>query len=241
MRDEELAADEVFMSGHAYDEHEPYDIDYAGVPPSSRPTPSPYDDPYADSYNLPDVTEPEGPMGTTVPRVSSSSVEHLRPSRGRKHGNRGRGFDERGQRSRGRVRNPGRQHQTSPALPSMPHEWTASSTLPHHEEYSPLYPEQRTLYPMPLENSYPMPYVSQPQNYLQQFGVQPHINPRFASAFGLSMYPSTNSAPQGYTAGTQTYLGSSQLQYGTTNWTDGWSVPMRDGSADSRSESTHGE
>ena len=230
MRDEELAAaDEVFMSGHAYDEHGPYDIDYSsltGLSSPSRPIPTAYDDPYADSYNSPDVAEPEVLPNTDVPRASLSSIDLDRPSRGRKRGNRGRGYGERGHHGRGRARNAGRRYSMSPAS-SMPSDQSASYSTPHHEEYSPLYPSQDMLRPMPSQNSYP---TYQPQNYSQPFGVQPHINPRFASAFGLSMYPPLSSAPQGYD-GTQGYLGphgSSQGQYGTSEiWTDEWNVPMQ--------------
>jgi H/ACA ribonucleoprotein complex non-core subunit NAF1 len=232
MRDEELAAlDDLFMSGHAYDEHGPYDIDYAsltGLPSSSRPVPAAYDDPYADSYNLPDVAEPERPPSHSVPRPTPPSNDQNRPSRGRGRGSRGRGHGERGHHGRGRA---GRRYQ-SLAL-SMPPDQSASYSSLHHEEYSPLYPEQDMLRPPLSQNSFSMyHHASPPQNYLPPFGVQPHINPRFASAFGFSMYPPTGSASQDY-AGTQGYVdphGFSQGQYGSSNLTEEWSIPMQDNS-----------
>jgi H/ACA ribonucleoprotein complex non-core subunit NAF1 len=244
MRDEELVAmDELFLSGDAYDEHGPYDVDYAsltGLASSSRPTPTAYDDPYSDSYNSSEVTEPASPS-TGIPRANSSSFGHDldRPPRGRR-GIRGRGVGER--RSRGRARNAGPRHQMSPALLSMPSDQAASysQTLYQHEEYSPLYPEQNTPRPLPLQNLHPTYYAPQPHNYLQPFGVQPHINPRFASAFGLSMYPAPSAAPQGY-GGTQGFLnphGFSQEGTSSTNWTADWSLPVQDSSAHSSPSET---
>lgn len=239
MRDEELAAaDDLFMNGHAYDEHGPYDVDYAsltGLPSSSRPVPTAYDDPYADSYNLPlpDVPEPAKPPSTDVPRANSSPIDHERPLRGRRRGNRGRGHGDRGHHGRGRGRNAGRSYPMSPAL-SMPPDQSSSYSTLRHEEYSPLYPEQDMLH-------------SPSQAMYQPFGVQPHINPRFASAFGWSMHPPPSSAPQGY-AGAPSYFdphGLSQGQYGTsTNWTGEWSVPKQDGSSrpglpNSQSDAAH--
>jgi H/ACA ribonucleoprotein complex non-core subunit NAF1 len=224
------------MSGRAYDEHGPYDVDYSSLtapPPPSRPIPSAYDDPYAESYNSPVVTEPEGPPRSDVPRASSSSIDHDRPSRGRRRGNRGRGHGDRGQRGRGRAR----RYPISPT-PSIPPDQSASHTALHLEEYSPLYPAQDMRRTIPSQNLYPMYQVSQSQDYLPQYGVQPHINPRFASAFGLSMYPSPSLAPQGY-SGSQGYPGPpgfSQGQYGTSaNWSDEWNGPMQDRSSTSRS------
>jgi hypothetical protein len=96
-------------------------------------------------------------------------------------------------------------------------------------EYSPLYPEQHIPAPMALQNPHPTFYAPPPQNYLEPFGVQPHINPRFASAFGLSMYPPPNSTPQSYASAPSPH-GFPQGQYGTpSNWTDERSA--QDGSA----------
>jgi hypothetical protein len=159
------------MNGHAYDEHGPYDIDYAsltGLPSSSRPVPTAYDDPYADSYNLPlpDVPEPEAPPSTDVPRANSSRLSQDRPLRGRRRGNRGRGHGDRGHHGRGRGRNAGRSYPMSPAL-SMPPDQSSSYSTLHHEEYSPLYPEQDLQRQMPSQDSYPMYHVSQHQDYSQ--------------------------------------------------------------------------
>lgn len=233
MRDEELAfEDECFLSGDAYAEHGPYDVDYgslSGLPPSSRPTPTAYDDPYADSYNSLDVTESQGALQSSIPRTESPSFEYGRPLRGRRRGNRGRG--ERGHRGHGRGRHAGQRHPaiSAPVSPSPDQYTTYFQTHRQYDEYSPLYPEQHLPHPMALQNVH---YGSEPQNYLQPF-VQPHINPRFASAFGFSVYPPsspgyTPSCPPDFPHG----------QYGISNNTaDEWSVPAQDGStANSQSE-----
>ena len=229
MRDEELAfEDECFLSGDAYAEHGPYDVDYSsltGLPSSSRPTPKAYDDPYADSYNSLDVTESQRSLQIRIP-TESSSFEYGRQLRGRRRGNRGRG--ERGHRGHGRGRHAGQRHPV-PVSPSADQHTGYSLTQHQYEEYSPLYPDQHLPHPIALQNDHPMNYGSQLQNYSQPF-VQPHINPRFASAFGFSVYPPLSPVSQGYAPAFSPHDFPHE-QYGiSSNSADDWSVPAQDGS-----------
>jgi H/ACA ribonucleoprotein complex non-core subunit NAF1 len=101
MRDQELSAtDEAIFSRNAYDEHGPYDIDYAapGPGPSSsrvatRPAPIPYDDPYGDDYTAPDAVDRE--------MSAPSRVVEGGPSRGYERAAEGRGRGRDGPRGRG--------------------------------------------------------------------------------------------------------------------------------------------
>jgi hypothetical protein len=97
-------------------------------------------------------------------------------------------------------------------------------------EYSPFYPEQHPLsLPFPPYATYPM----QPASPMSPFAVQPHINPRFASAFGLASSPPP--PPPSSPLTQQEYLGGTHIMYShatssqavSSDWVDEWSVPMQ--------------
>lgn len=228
MYDQDLAvADEVFFSGNAYDEHGPYDIDYTSLPaipsPSSSRSKLPYDDPYADTYVTPEVVE-----APTEPNFSRDrSFDRDRPLRGRGRGNRSRSYGDRGPGRGGGQRHP-RQRQgarPSPKAFSPSTQTTEQVGHPGHhrqQEYSPLYPDQQ----MPVPYSYPTSsgYQLQPQ-HVESLGflpdVQPHINPRFASAFGFSVHPAFAGLGRDPPSQEQGYVSPS-------NWTDEWTIPTSD-------------
>ncbi|KIM47516.1 hypothetical protein M413DRAFT_6834 [Hebeloma cylindrosporum] len=112
MRDQELSAtDEAIFSRNAYDEHGPYDIDYAAPGPgpsssraASRPAPIPYDDPYGDDYTAPDAVDREMSVPSRVTEGGPSRGHERAEGRGRgRDGPRGRG----GGRGRDRDRDRG--------------------------------------------------------------------------------------------------------------------------------------
>lgn len=210
----------------------PYDNAYndmdVGAGPS-RPPPIPYDDPYSDSYGLPEP--PTSPISPTSP---SSPTESLRSSEPMPHGHsdrlrgrgrgkmgardgggrergRGRGQDRRrGDRGRGRGRgrgNGGGEHwstRPSSTMPATTDEFnprtnramspTSMAIARATGQYpdGPSFPQQNTSSiggPQPSADQnwayqqYPTPYDF---NFgYQQSYVQPHINPRFASMFGM--------------------------------------------------------
>jgi len=236
MHDQELAvADEVFFSGNAYDEHGPYDIDYTSLPaiPSSSSSRStlPYDDPYADSYVAPEVVE--APSEPTFSR--DRSFDRDRPTRGRGRGNRSRSYGDRGSGrggGRGRGQRHPRQHQEARPSPKafLPSTQTTEQVgYPGHhrqQEYSPLYPDQQMRGPIPMHHSYSTSsgYQHQPQ-YTESLGflldIQPHINPRFASALGFSVHPTFAGHVRNPPSQEQAYTSPS-------NWTDEWTIPTLD-------------
>lgn len=208
------------------DEKGPYNIDYGAGP--SRPAPRPYDDPYSDAY---DSVKPETSAGSSTNR-SRLQNERPRPSSSRAGGSsRGRG------RGRGRQDNTNI-HQISGGnvaplnAPGMKFE-EYDPRRPHEAPPS-LYPQGRVshavncsltnatadpswLYPSTQGfNQFPnQPYMFPGSSYQQPFAsssafVQPHINPRFASAFGLQMSPTVPSyAP---TSSTHTQVPTSSAE-----------------------------
>ncbi|KAF9531912.1 Gar1/Naf1 RNA binding region-domain-containing protein [Crepidotus variabilis] len=237
MRDQELA-DDAFLNRNAYDEHGPYDIDYTAPSSSSfsRPTPIPYDDPYGEAYTAPDVADSEVRMEAEQPR--RTTFDHDRPPRGRGRG-RGRG-DTGYQRDRGRGRGQGRgrgrdrgsqrhheSRQMSPTSMAIARVTAPGSYPPFtasQQEYSPMYSVQ------PGNPSFIQPQQDQhhyaPPLFMQQVSsVQPHINPRFANAYGLAMYPqNTQPQDQGYSFGQ-----SQQQSSDTSHWMNTWSTSRQAG------------
>jgi len=73
----------------------------------------------------------------------------------------------------------------------------------------------------------------QPASPMTPFAVQPHINPRFASAFGLASsppppLPPSSLAQQEFLDGTHImYIHGTSSQAASSDWADEWSVPMQ--------------
>jgi H/ACA ribonucleoprotein complex non-core subunit NAF1 len=251
MRDDELmdADNNILFSGDAYAERGPYDIDYTSLPGPSSSSSShraavPYDDPYADDVG---VVEREGGFGLEARAVRGRERAHHAHGRGRGRGGHGHGR-ARGGGGRGRERErEGRRrggHQPPPSTPPVGMAQQNSQATGYfglqqqqqqqqQSEYSPFYPEQHPLsLPFPPYATYPM---QQPASPMTPFGVQPHINPRFASAFGLASPSPT--PPSSSSLAQQEYLGGNHIMYShaassqaaSSDWadSDGWSVPMQ--------------
>ena len=185
------------------------DLNYGSSP--SRPTPQPYDDPYSDAYNQPgtstsaatsSVPAPPPPGGHPVRgnRGRGRGRDDHRPpyhrergrGRGRAHGHGGHGHGHGRGRGRGRGAQRGQagqshrvgEHGPRPISPPSVILAQAASTQTgaggssDYTPYSPQLQQQQFGFAQSYP-SVPQPYVS-PQ-------VQPHINPRFAEQFGLSV------------------------------------------------------
>ncbi len=254
MRDDELMdADNFSFSGDAYAERGPYDIDYTSLPgpsssSSSHPAAIPYDDPYADDVGVLNVAERQ--VGLEVRAVRGRERAHHAHGRGRgRGGHRDRGH-ARGGGGRGRERDrEGRRqggHQqiiqppsTTPVgIAQRNNQATGYFGLQQQQsEYSPFYPEQHPLpLPFPPYATYPMMQM-QPASPMTPFNVQPHINPRFASAFGLASpapppppaSSSSSLAQQEYLGGTRTmYSNGASSHAASSDWAGEWSVPMQE-------------
>ncbi|KAN0138241.1 NAF1 domain containing protein [Lactarius tabidus] len=196
-----------------YAEHGAYDMDLNyGASPSTRPTPQPYDDPYSDAYNQPGTST--SVMPAPPPHSERGPGEHaVRGNRGRGRGRddhrppyhrdrgrgRGRGHGHGHGRGRGRGRGAPRgqtghphragehgAHGPRPISPPSAQAVPNSPTQPEYpggggsSDYTPYSPQLQQQFGFAQSYpSVPQPYVS-PQ-------VQPHINPRFAEQFGLSL------------------------------------------------------
>ncbi|KAG6337060.1 hypothetical protein ID866_2013 [Astraeus odoratus] len=176
------AVDEIFYGSNPYDAHGPYDDNYRISGPS-RQAPLPYDDPYAEQPP-PDITEQAVSESTSVRSQWSPLGVDERPSgvrgRGRGHGNRGRGRGREGKGQRGRThRSRSTPHQTAREnlnLHGPPSGTFEDAVGGHFSDSVPMYSQSQL-------GSIPWSY--QTQSF--QPPVQPHINPRFASAFGLTL------------------------------------------------------
>jgi len=225
--------------GTAFDAYGPYDADYGLAP--RRPPPMPYDDPYADEYsNINPTSTTQVAAEDTKDRETSYRNSSF-PERSR-----GRGRYKRGDtRARGRGRGQGGRGSGSSRWSRQPPLNKEESIEP----YSPNDPRPLTsgssAHVASGQNTFAIPYDSQPphfqgsgfgpwagfsqgqafgfaaQGYQQQSTVQPHINPRFASAFGLNLYPSPYAQfPQ-----------QPQFHQPGQTWTDEWGMHMDDSSA----------
>ncbi|KAF8215868.1 Gar1/Naf1 RNA binding region-domain-containing protein [Mycena galopus ATCC 62051] len=227
MRDQDLA----YMERNPYGENSPYDDNFGSG--SSRPTPIPYDDPYSDEYhNVSAEVEPPAPAPpnrSNPARDESEGFAGRGGGGGRGRGRRGRGR-ERGGRGRGipMIRSEPRSAITRGSMEQEPYD-----PRPHH------HPPPRSLSPTSMAiaratgqfpdgseftgqaHSAPStptaPWAFDPQyNFGYPPFVQPHINPRFASAFGMNFdfqqaqpHPAPYYQPPPPTGG---------------NWTDEWTV-----------------
>ena len=217
-------------------------MDFGAGP--SRPQPIPYDDdPYSDSYGLPEavstttrqtptVQSSSPPLSTTAARGSFEQTRGR--GRGMRERGRGRGQDRRrGERGRGRGRGRGGQGQYGHArqassAPDDRRPPTGRSLSPTSVAIAratgqfgdtPSYQEQS--YQQPGDNTWGYQY---PNQYPSDFGyqqpyVQPHINPRFASMFGIDVM-------HGYPPQMQNAYDPTST-YGGGQWSNQWQTNAR--------------
>ena len=237
----------------------PYDGAYfdmeAGAGPS-RPPPIKYDDPYSDSYGLPDPPIASGSaLASDIREEQDSSISYLQDrSRGRGRGRgsardglgqrgRGRGRDrprDRG-RGRGRGRGSGSDHwgagaqyqgmHNSEDYPGLarPLSPTSAAIARATGQYSEAagYLAQRggvngSASPS-VDNDWGYQQYSNHMDYnfgYQQPFVQPHINPRFASQFGMSIAYGQPMQYPGYGQYGMSYAANGGAQHG--EWSQEW-------------------
>ncbi|KIK94144.1 hypothetical protein PAXRUDRAFT_33679 [Paxillus rubicundulus Ve08.2h10] len=210
--------DDTFHGSNPYDAYGPYDDDYHVAGPS-RPLPIPYDDPYAEPAGL-DIHVPDAESDIGIDkerrrgRVYDREFSRASRDRGSGRGTRGRGDRQRQPWSISRrVASQGTHPSTHPPFPATSGE--AERATGHGQ-----FPDIRSAYSpaRPASNSwaFQQPNNMPVQNY-QQPCVQPHINPRFASAFGFNL-PGT-SAPWVSPRTTPYYMPQPEQ-----NWIDPWTV-----------------
>ncbi|KAF8560086.1 NAF1-domain-containing protein [Imleria badia] len=222
-------AQDTYRGSNPYDAHGPYDDDYHVTAPS-RPPPVPYDDPYADVPTS-DVRvrpmEMNGEFGRGPNWEGGGDGPNASRGRISSWGTRGRGVRNHQLWStsrRGYRLNPIASQRTfdSDAGQSLP---VASRMVERATGYGQI---GHTIAPHPLgppaSNAWLSPETNNIQGYGQSF-IQPHINPRFASMFGLnfpsgSMIPWASQNAQDHTFPTQ-------------HWVDTWTMH---GSAGSEGE-----
>ncbi|KAJ7070735.1 NAF1-domain-containing protein [Mycena amicta] len=187
MRDQDMSGYET----NPYADNSAYDDNY-GAGPSSRPAPMPYDDPYADDYS------------TVASEAPSSTPSHGRDwefarARGRGRGGRGqRRGRERGRggggAGRGWVDGRGTQRfddrRGSQPRSNSP---TSMAIARATGQYSDAFASTPTAPTWPAVDPSQFNF-GPPSNGF----VQPHINPRFASAFGFGVVPQAPQAPPYY-------------------------------------------
>ena len=232
MYDQDLTQDDLTSSSGAYD----YDFSSAGP---SRPAVIPYDDPYADECQ-PEKMEVEHVPITDRERTPSrggrrrgrwggGGDDRRRGSGGRNRGrgsrniDRGRGarwggnegpqyHDRQGTLNQGRQALPRSLSPTSLAIARVTGEFEGErwSNVKSEAEMSDWRQQQYSILPPPNQFQFG-----------QQGGyVQPHINPRFASRFGINL--GFQSPLQHYPQ--QTHIAQPYSPIGDTNWADQWTV-----------------
>lgn len=213
MRDADMANESYFMNNNAYDEIGPYDLNYDAA--VSRPAPIPYNDPYADEFEGPSSSSSVAPTSPTSsindasqlrpPRRSANSGRREDGNRGHGSGrgrgnnniNSNRGNQSRGGRGGGRGRGDGSRGGFDSSGNSNQQAWSHGSSfsgngvMPGSSDPQQQFYQQPPMSPIGQWPSYHgygagMPYNSQQQHQPQQF-IQPHINPLFASQFGMGM------------------------------------------------------
>jgi H/ACA ribonucleoprotein complex non-core subunit NAF1 len=215
MHDQELV--EPWPDANAYAEHGTYDMDLgmAGLSrPAPAPYDDPYADDYTDSWAATEPAaetrrshEPTGSNGNPQRRSGFRSM--TRPTRGRGRGNSARNRDtsrswsgrERGHSvshdSQGFEQMGQAQKRTHYDEPYDPHHPSSPSTPTAHTTTQSIGPSMYMAgVPMMSPSPFPSSYLPLPDHQhgaiydsssYQQLGVQPHINPRFASAFGIGI------------------------------------------------------
>ncbi|TDL20976.1 NAF1-domain-containing protein [Rickenella mellea] len=212
MRDQDMTEESMYGAS-PYDDNYLYDMDTGPSP--SRPSPTPYDDPYA-AEPPPMMSERPSPPRTGPSLDTTVKDEPREYDRGRTRGRgRGRGRGKDNGRGRGRERAHGRgrgggfaahgqQHESRPrtlsptsmAIARATGQYNDGSDYNSSQQFqSPMaspaspngwtYPQYPTHYDGMQHESYNAPY--------QQPYIQPHINPRFASLFGMNMNFAQNS------------------------------------------------
>ncbi|KAF8641216.1 hypothetical protein AX17_000850 [Amanita inopinata Kibby_2008] len=237
--DHDLTGSIVF-SGSAYDAYGPYDADYGAGP--SRPPPMPYDDPYSDEYNGMSLQAAVIPVGKLTVETETTRTSFCQDGTATDRGRgRTRARDRAETWGRGKKKGQSRRTNSGSTWSHQPNRGNAGMDEP----YSPYYPRPLASNTFASETAgeraFDTPYETQPafaQNaqtgawpgYMQSpsFGVaaqgyqqpmvQPHINPRFASAFGLNVY-SQQLHPE-YACQTQ------NCQSGDPACTDDWTLHM---------------
>ena len=226
MRDQELSAtDEAIFSRNAYDEHGPYDIDYAAPGPgpsssraASRPAPIPYDDPYGDDYTAPDAVDREmSAPSKAVGGGPSRGYERTPEGRGRgrdgprgRGGSGGRGRDRdrdrgghRDSRDRGRGRGGGRGGGGGGRGPPQNQYGTAERSTDgyNQQDTRPMSPTSLVIARATGQSSHYDPQSSQSQRQQYQPGY-------------VSIYPDNSSGAWGYGQQYQQYGYNIQQQHG---------------------------
>lgn len=218
---QEQMTDHIFYGSNPYDAHGPYDDDYRTSGPS-RQLPLPYDDPYAEPAH--EIMDQE-PDDSASGRLQSSVERKHFEARGRGRGHRGRGHGREGRGQRGRMQRgrPGRSRSSTASretsdlnnyYPSSLAPGTPEDAVAEHFAGSAMYASTPW--------SYQQPGNLQSPNY--QLPVQPHINPRFASAFGFTLPANTGqwSSQQGQQVAPY-YMAQAQQ-----NWSAPWPRPGED-------------
>ncbi|KAF9015704.1 Gar1/Naf1 RNA binding region-domain-containing protein [Cyathus striatus] len=236
MRDQDLV-DDAYLHGNAYDARGPYDFD-SNTPGPSRPPPIPYDDPYSETYHAPSApqeyrqaeqhVEPltfSGPMQNVGEFNRGDGREWRGRGRGRARGDhrrhaRGDGVPRRGRTS---FRNSSEAYDTRRSQSLSPTSAViarATGQLPDHSGFmsqvisSEGRPADWGYIPSTTQQQQqPFRFGGQgyhQQQFLQMPFVQPHINPRFASSFGM----------------------------GANTWNDNWAVPVEAHSENAPGEET---
>ncbi|KAF7302763.1 ACT-7 domain-containing protein [Mycena chlorophos] len=200
MRDQEMA----YYESNPYAENSAYDDDYGAGP--SRPTPLPYDDPYSEDYTPPPLAQ-QHPL-PAPPQLPV--LDDMFSARARGRGRGGRDGSRRGRdrgRGRGRGGRPDWDHGNGSQPPQRSRSQRSRSLSPTSlaiARATGQYPQDRQQPPSwaapPMQqqqfsyNQGPMPMQMPMQ--MQQGFVQPHINPRFASAFGFGVMPQAGQQQQ---------------------------------------------
>ncbi|KAJ4485781.1 Gar1/Naf1 RNA binding region-domain-containing protein [Lentinula aciculospora] len=258
IRDADMANEGYFMNNNAYDEIGPYDLNYDA--PISRPAPIPYDDPYADEFEIPSASS--STASRTPSTFNGNDASALRPQRRsvnrdtnkRDVGNRGRGRGRGNNSNRGNSNRRGRGgfNNSNPSDTNNEQAWQHGSTvsfgggngvIPDSSEPQPQFYQQTPVSPMgqwsfQMQNQ-KIPDYGVPYNSQQSF-IQPHINPLFARQFGVGRGIDMGGGSYGnmpmVNAPSQSphssgYSGAYATTEGSSYWSDQWSVPtQRNGS-----------
>jgi H/ACA ribonucleoprotein complex non-core subunit NAF1 len=184
-------AEDTYRGSNPYDAHGPYDDDYHVTGPS-RPPPVPYDDPYAD---VPTSDVRVNPMEMNGEFSGGPNCESggdgPKASRGRisSRGTRGRGV--RNHQSWSTSRRGYRHNSVASQRPfdsDSDQSFSATSRMVECAIGYGQFGDAIVPHPavQPASNTWLSPETNNIQDYRQPF-IQPHINPRFASAFGLNL------------------------------------------------------
>lgn len=222
-------AQNTYRGSNPYDAHGPYDDDYHVTGPS-RPPPVPYDDPYADAPTS-DVRVHPMRVNDEFGREPNceSGGDSSKAFRGRISSQGARGRGDRGRRPWNTSRRGYRHnHIASQRTFDSNTDQSFPATSPIVEYVTGYGQIGDTITPDPLvqaaSNAWFSPEENNIQNHQQHF-IQPHINPRFASVFGLNL-PSGSMIPW---ASQNVHDHASRPQH----WVDMWTMH---GSAGSEGE-----